>query len=86
MIELSPELQQFVQQEVAAGAFSDANAVIEAAVEHYRQSKQLTPTEDYSDTVRELTEAVADMEAGNGRTIEEVDASIRSRLGLGAPS
>lgn len=84
MIELSPELERFVQREVAAGAFTDVNAVIEAAVEHYRQSKQLAPTEDYSETVRELDEAVADMEAGRGQTIDQVDASIRSRLGLGA--
>jgi len=82
MIELTPEHQQFVEAQVAAGGFKDPAEVVRAGIELLRKAAE----HDYTETVQEIQQAVPDMEVGRGRTIEEADVAIREKLGFSKPS
>lgn len=82
MIELTPDQQQFIEAEVAAGGFRDANAVVQAAVELYRRAKSPSVDDDFDDTVRDIQATVADVEAGLVRPFAEADAEIRAKHGF----
>jgi len=84
MIELTPEQQRFIEAEVAAGDFSSPSAVVQAAVELYRQAKSRDPNHDIDDAVIDVAEALADVEAGRVRPFAEVDAEIRVKHGFRA--
>jgi Arc/MetJ-type ribon-helix-helix transcriptional regulator len=79
MLELTPENQQFIDAQVAIGAFKDPADVIQAGLELLRKT---AAQRDYEETVREIREGIPDMEAGRGRTLDEVDRSIRIKLGF----
>jgi Arc/MetJ-type ribon-helix-helix transcriptional regulator len=78
MIELTPKQQQFVEAQVAAGGFKDPTEVVQAGIELLRKAAE----RDYSETVREIHETIPDLEAGRGRSIEEVDTALREKLGF----
>lgn len=78
MLELTPEQKEFVDAQVAIGAFNEPNEVVQAALKMLQQSA----TRDFEETVEEIRAAVPDMEAGRGRDIEEVDIAIREKLGF----
>ncbi len=80
MTELTPEQQQFVESQVAAGGFKNPTEVIQAGIDLLRQS---AAERDYQDTVAEIQKAVPDIEAGRGRTVEEADVAMREKLGFG---
>ncbi|MEQ8846491.1 hypothetical protein [Botrimarina sp.] len=79
MLELTPDQQRFVESEVAAGGFSDASAVVQAAVELYRRAKPAS-ADRYQETVLELHAAIPDIEAARGRPIGEVYTAIADKL------
>ncbi len=82
MIEFTPEQQHFIEAQVAAGGFKDPAEVVHAGLELLRKAT----TQDYAETVQGIQETLPDLEAGRGRTIEEVDAEIRDKLGFAKPS
>jgi len=82
MIELTPEQKQFVEAQVATGGYKDPSEVVQAGIDMLRRAAEL----DYAETVQEIQDVIPDMEADRGRTIEEVDASIREKLGFAKPS
>ena len=82
MIELTPEQQQFVEAQVAAGGFKDPADVVFAGIELLRKAAE----RDYIETVQEIHAVVPDMKAGRGRNIEEADAALRKKLGFGKDS
>ena len=86
MIELTPQQQQFVEAQVAAGNFSEPAEVVQAALELLQQTAQ--PLTEAMVDIREQ-EDIAAIQAGidaaaEGRvsTLEEADARIREKLGL----
>jgi putative addiction module CopG family antidote len=79
MVELTPEYQQFVEAQVATGIFKDTSEVIEAGLELLRKAAK---QREYELTVKAISDTIPDMESGRGRTIEEVNRSIRDRLGF----
>jgi Arc/MetJ-type ribon-helix-helix transcriptional regulator len=84
-VRLSPELQQVIEQQVAAGRVESADAYLEAAVLRYAEDLEL---ED--DLIIEANGGIADIEAGRYRTIatpedaeawhQEKFARLRDRL------
>lgn len=83
MIELTPEQKQFVDAQMATGAFKDPSEVVQAGFELLRKA---TERREYDETVQEIQAAIPDMEANRGRTIEQADAAIREKLGFsGSP-
>jgi len=79
MIELTPEQNQFVETLVATGNFRDSSEVVQAGIELLRKASE---QREYDATVKEIQKALPDIEAGQGRTVEEVDAAIRENLGF----
>lgn len=82
MIQLSEEQQQFVDSQVASGEYNDSSEVVRAGIELLRKAADRS----YAETVQEIQEAIPDMQAGRGLGIEEVDRSIREKLGFTKPS
>jgi len=79
MIELTPEQNQFVETLVAAGSFKDSSEVVQAGIELLRKASE---RREYDATVKEIQKALPDIEAGQGRSVEEADAAIREKLGF----
>ena len=82
MFELTPEQQQFVEAQVTTGGFKDPTEVVQAGIELLRQAAE----RDYAETVQAIHQAMPDMEAGLGRTIEEVDVTLREKFGFSKPT
>ena len=78
MIELTPEQLRFVEAQVAAGGYKDPADVVRAGIELLRKATE----QDYRETVREIREVVPELEAGQGRTLEAVDESLREKFGF----
>ncbi|HSI35063.1 MAG: type II toxin-antitoxin system ParD family antitoxin [Phycisphaerae bacterium] len=76
----TPELVQFVKEQVDAGRYPDADAVIEAAVEQMmwdaRQAGAVLTDED----VAAINESDAQIDRGECLTLDEVEAQFRERF------
>ena len=78
MLELTPQQQQFVDAQVAAGNFSEPAEVVDAAMELLRQTAQ----REYDETVQDIRQGLKDFEDGNVQPLAEAMDDIRSELGL----
>ena len=90
MLELTPQQQQFVDAQVAAGNFSEPAEVVQAALDLLQETAQ--PRDDVTDDIleqRNIAAIQAGVEAaaeGRASTLEEADARIREKLGLPVPT
>ncbi len=69
---MSPELEQFVQQEVASGRFSDREAFIAHAVRIVQVDRE--------ETIAGIQAGLDDMAAGRVEPLAEAIASIRRKV------
>jgi len=72
-----PHLEQFIAEQVRAGAFPSADAAVEAAVEqmmHDPQSELDTPT------VEAINRAEAQIDRGEGIEFEQFAAAMRRKI------
>jgi Arc/MetJ-type ribon-helix-helix transcriptional regulator len=83
MIELTPEQLQFVEAQVATGAFQNPEAVVQAGIELLQRR---AAEAERAATIAELRETSADMQSGNGRAIEDAEAAIREKYGFSKPA
>lgn len=73
-IEVSPELEQFVNQEVASGHFADKNSVIEHALRLLQR--------DRNEAIMGIKAGLADVDAGHIQPVTETFAELRSEFGI----
>ena len=71
---LNPEIERFIQEQIQAGNFPNAEAVIEAAIAEYRQLA--TPELDEA-TLDAVDEAEAEFERGESKDWKTVSAELR---------
>ena len=63
-----PELREFVETQMATGAYASED-------DHIREA--LMALAERREVIDDVERAVADLEAGRGRPLEEVDADLR---------
>ena len=78
MLELTPQQQQFVDAQVAAGNFSKPAEVVQAALDLLQRSAQ----QEYDETVENIRQGLRDYEDGKAQPLAEAMDDIRSELGL----
>ena len=78
MIELTPEHEKFISDQIAQGPFSDRAEVVRAALELLRQRLQT----DYDETVKCIKQGMKDYQDGKGQPLAEACDDIRNSLGL----
>ena len=78
MLELTPQQQQFVDAQVAAGNFSEPAEVVQAGLDLLRRGAQ----REYDETVQDIRQGLKDYEAGKSQPLAEAMEDIRSELGL----
>jgi antitoxin ParD1/3/4 len=78
-ITLKPEQQQFIQNQLAQGRFSNAEAVINQALELLQEKQR--EYEDWVEDVRvKVNEAAAELERGEGVPLETVVEQIQAKF------
>lgn len=81
-VSLHPALQRFVDHEIAAGHFPDADALVNGAIAALCAEQQDEPTEEHRAYMRErLAEAIASLDRGEGRAWDPDDLKPASRVG-----
>ena len=78
MLELTPQQQQFVEAQVAAGNFSEPTEVVQAGLDLLRRSAQ----REHDETVEDIRQGLRDYEDGKSQPLAEAMDDIRSELGL----
>lgn len=78
MIQLTPAQQRFVDQQIATGAFRDSSEVIQAALDLFQNAAD----REAADTIADVRQGHADIEAGRGLPVDEAFGEIRKELGL----
>ena len=78
MLELTPQQQQLVDAQVAAGNFSAPAEVVQAALELLEQSAR----KEYDETVGDIRQGLKDYEDGKTQPLAEAMDDIRGELGL----
>ena len=74
-IDLDPETQRLIEQEIQAGGFHDAAALVGAAVRHFLITREdLGSTREQIDTM--IAGAVASLDGGEGVDGEEFFAEL----------
>ena len=74
MIQLTPSQQDFIDSQVATGAFRDPGEVVQAALELLGSRQR-----EYA----QLTEAIAQVERGDVAELDVEDLKRRGRLRMG---
>lgn len=85
-IQLHPDIQRFVDQEVEAGHFPDAETLVNSAVLVYRTEQSEEPTEEHRDYIRgKLRSAIASLDRGEGRAwdAQEIKNRVCHRAATG---
>jgi len=78
-ITLKPEQEQFIQNQLAQGRFSNAEAVINQALELLQEKQR--EYEDWVEDVRvKVNEAAAELERGEGFPLETVVEQIQAKF------
>lgn len=77
-MELTPEQEQFISEQISTGPFSDREEVLNAALELLRQRLQA----DYDATVDSIKQGLKDYADGKGQPLAEACEEIRNSLGL----
>jgi Arc/MetJ-type ribon-helix-helix transcriptional regulator len=79
-INISPQTQKLLEEQMKKGNFSDPDDVLRIALQTLEQT-QGTPYEDLDpDTRAAIEEAEAEFQRGEARPWEEVKAEIRARF------
>jgi Arc/MetJ-type ribon-helix-helix transcriptional regulator len=73
----SPELERFITDEVESGRFPSHSAAIAAAVERMMLEKDFLLTDD--ETVAAIEEAEAQLDRGEGISLEDAFAQLREK-------
>jgi putative addiction module CopG family antidote len=76
-IQLNPELERFVEEQVRAGRFSSRSEVLEAG--HARLMLDPEPDELDSHDVKEIRESLAQMRSGQVVDWKEYSAKLRAK-------
>lgn len=80
-MQVSPEVQKLVAEQLATGRFADPNDVLLDALKRQRQSQ--AGEEQFEDDWPAIQEALDDIAAGDqGRPAEEVFAELRRKHSL----
>ena len=74
-ITLKPELEQFVAEQVNAGSYPSAEAVVEAALLGMRESIELD-----DETIAAINEGSEQAERGEGMELDEFRAFMKKRM------
>jgi putative addiction module CopG family antidote len=74
-ISITPELDRWIQEKLATGAYRSEEEVLQAALRALDAQEQ---------TLASIAEGYADFEAGRIRSFDEADAEFRNRHGLPA--
>ena len=77
-ISLKPDLQRFVDEQVSAGHFPSAEAVVEAAVAEMRECRA-APLDP--ETIAAVNEADEQADRGEGVDLDAFRAQMRERFG-----
>ena len=79
MIQLTPEQQQFIDDQVAQGSFASADDAVKAAVDLLReQAKQ----HELDAVVESANRGMEEYKTGGGRPMDDVFDEIHERLGI----
>lgn len=79
-LQLKPELQRFIENQVRAGHFASADAAIEAAVEQMMQASEVDDLDD--DTAAAINRAEEQLDRGEGIDFHQFAAEMRRKMGL----
>ena len=69
-IDISPELEEFVDQTIARGQFDDRNAVIEHAIRLMKLERE--------EAIAGIEAGLRDVEAGRTSSVEDAFVALRS--------
>lgn len=78
MIQLSSDLQEFVDAQVAAGAYQAPEDVVQDALRLLAEQK----ARERDEVVAAIQSSITDMEAGHGTPLSQVDAELREKFGF----
>ena len=78
---LRPELEQFIDEQVKAGHYPSAEAVVEAALADLAVGGRPAAALDADDWAA-IAEADAQVERGEGITLEDLRTKYEGRLGI----
>ena len=73
-IDMSPELEEFVDESIARGQFDDRNAVIEHALRLMKLERE--------EAIAGIEAGLRDVEAGRTKSVEQAFAEIRAQVTL----
>lgn len=73
-IKMSPELEEFVEQEVTSGHFDDRNSVIEHAVRLMQRDRE--------EAISGIKAGLSDVKAGRTQPLDEAFADLRREFGV----
>jgi Arc/MetJ-type ribon-helix-helix transcriptional regulator len=82
-INLHPDIKRYVDQEVAAGHFRDADALVNSAVIVLQAEQSDEPSDEHRAYLRSrLDEALASLDRGEGRSwsADQIKQRIRDRI------
>lgn len=77
-----PELERFVNEQVAAGSYATAADVIEAGLERLMSDPEVAEVE--AETLAAIERAEAEFDRGEDRPFAEVAAELRAKYNLGS--
>jgi len=78
-VKLDGETERLVQQEVAAGRFPDAAALVDTALHHYLIARELGEEYTREEIEAKIARGLAQLEAGEGIDGEEFFEQLRKR-------
>ena len=76
-VQVDPQMEEFILQEMKRGSFPSASAYVEALLHERFEDRQALQT-----LQQELDLGLADIEAGRVTSAEEAFDSVRTELGL----
>jgi len=76
-IELSPEIERYVKEQVESGRFASATEVLEAGVARLRDDENWGVDFDDEDEIKALEEAERQIAAGETLDFKQVAAELR---------
>lgn len=76
-VDLSPELDEFIDQEVASGRYASREEVLRHALEELKRD-----LEDYQESAKAILEGYQEIEAGGGMPLDEAFDELFRELDL----
>jgi|GEM_PF-1784986 len=78
MIELTPEQEQFVKEQIAEGTYANRSELLQAAVELFKESID----RETAEVVAAVEQGLEDHRNGKSQPLDEAFSDIRKSLGL----